>query len=46
MSDLLGLLSALLVFVLPLVLAGWLLGRDERTSRRRKPRADREKMLR
>jgi hypothetical protein len=45
MSDWLGILAALAVFVLPLALAWWLLGRRER-PRRTKDGASREKMPR
>jgi hypothetical protein len=34
-SDLLGLVGVLMAFMLPLLLAWWLLGRDERRARRR-----------
>jgi hypothetical protein len=45
MSDWLGILAALAVFVLPLALAWWLLGRRERLPPAKEP-APREKMPR
>jgi hypothetical protein len=45
MSDWLGILGALAVFVLPLALAWWLLGRRER-PRRQDRSSSREKMPR
>ena len=46
MSDLLGILGALVVLVIPLLLAWRLLGRGERTLLRRRTGAAREKMPR
>jgi hypothetical protein len=43
-SDLLGFIGAMLVFVVPLLLAWWLLGRDERRARRRLRQGVRGKM--
>jgi hypothetical protein len=34
MSDFLGVLATLAALIAPLLLAGWLLGRDERRERR------------
>lgn len=42
MDDLLGMLGALLAFVVPMALVGWLLGRPERPRRgRSKGRSER-----